>query len=169
MRIKLLLWAMLAAALLAVLAGCTGQPKLDNHPYEPDTPAPDPLNGVFVSEAGTMTFNGDKTTIILDLEPEFAERTGLPAGHSEGTYAFIQDLPPHGHVSVRYDTAHNLDIVIGEGEGRLFVTLDIGYANEDGSSATVYIGAVTDNCIPILLTDREYETILFQKQGTAES
>ena len=165
MRYKRLLCVLLAALMLAALAGCVQRPKYDNHPYEPDTPAPDPLNGVFTSEGGSMTFNGDGSTIVLDLAEDFAARTGLPAGHSEGTFEFIQDLPPHGHVSVRYDTGHNLDITIGEGEGRIFVTLDIGYANEDGTSATVYVGAVTEQCIPILLTDKGYETFLFQKAG----
>ena len=112
-----------------------------------------------------MTFNGDGSSIILDLEDAFAARVGLPAGRSEGTYVFIQDLPPHGHVAVRYDTAHGLDLTIGEGEARLSVTLDIGYASEDGSSAAVYIGAVTEQSIPILLTDEGNETFLFQKSA----
>ena len=163
MKNKRLLCALVTAALLALFCGCVQRPELDNHPYEPDTSPPPPLNGVFTSEGGSMTFNGDGSTVVLDLEEDFAARTGLPAGHSEGTFDFIQALPPHGHVSVRYDTAHNLDIAIGEGEGRLFVTLDIGYASEDGSSATVYVGAVTEECVPILLTDKGFETFLFQK------
>ena len=105
------------------------------------------------------------SSVVLDLEPGFAARTGLPEGHSEGKYDFIQDLPPHGHVSVRYDTAHNLDITIGEGEERIFVSLDIGYAAEDGSTASVYVGAVTEDSIPILLTDEGFETVLFRKTG----
>ena len=161
MKRRCLLFAAAAALLLALLGGCG--PKPDNLPYEPDTSPPPPLNGVFTSEGGSMTFNGDGSTVLLDLEEDFAARTGLPAGHSEGRYDFIEDLPPHGHVSVRYDTAHNLDITIGEGEARLFVSLDIGYASEDGSSATVYVGAVTEQAIPILLTDDGFETVLFQK------
>ena len=163
MRIKRFIALLLAALLAALLCGCVQRPGLDNYPYEPDTPAPDPLNGVFVSEGGSMRFNGDGSTVVLDLEEDFAARTGLPAGYSEGTYDFIQALPPHGHVSVRYDTAHNLDIAIGEGEGRLFVSLDIGYATEDGSSATVYVGAVTADSIPILLKNEGFVTVLFRK------
>lgn len=165
MRIKRLLCILLTAAVLAALCGCLRKPKPDNMPYEPDTPAPPPLNGVFASAGGTLTFNGDKSSVVLDLSPDFAARTGLPEGYSEGTYAFIQDLPPHGHVPVRYDTAHNLDITIGEGEERIFVSLEIGFAAEDGSTATVYIGAVTEESIPILLTDEGFETVLFQKTG----
>ena len=54
-------------------------------------------------------------------------------------------------------------IAIGEGEGRLFVSLDIGYATEDGSSATVYVGAVTADSIPILLKNEGFVTVLFRK------
>jgi hypothetical protein len=110
-----------------------------------------------------MTFNGDGSTILLDLTPEFARRAGLPEGHSEGTYAFTQDLPPYGHVSVRYDTAHTLVITLGEGEERQETVLDIGYASEDGASATVYIGAVTDQRIPILFTEEKHETVMFSR------
>ncbi len=163
MKRRALCCILLAAAILAALCGCVGKP--DNPPYEPDTSPPPPLKGVFSSSGGTMTFNGDERTVVLDLEPGFAARTGLPEGHSEGTYVFIQDLPPHGHVPVRYDTAHNLDITVGEGEMRIFVSLDIGFAADDGSTATVFIGAVTEEAIPILLTDEGYETVLFQKTG----
>ena len=163
MKRRALCCILLAAAILAALCGCIGKP--DNPPYEPDTSPPPPLKGVFSSSGGTMTFNGDERSVVLDMAPDFAARTGLPEGHSEGTYAFIQDLPPHGHVPVRYDTAHNLDITIGEGEERIFVSLDIGFPTEDGSAATVFIGAVTEESIPILLTDDGYETVLFQKTG----
>ena len=155
--------AALLLALTASLSGCIGVPKPENVPYEPDTPAPPPMTGTFAAADSSMTFNGDKTTVILDLAPEFAARAGLPAGHSEGKYDFIQDLPPYGHVSVRYDTAHNLDITVGEGEDRLFVTLEIGYASEDGSSAAVYNGAVTEDCIPILFSEERFETVLFRR------
>ena len=164
MGIKRLLCLLAAALLLASLGACAAKPGYENRPYEPDTPAPAPLNGVFTSEGGSMTFNGDGKTIVLDLEPEFAKRAGLPEGHSEGTCTFIQDLPPYGHVDVRYDTAHNLDITIGEGEDVLFVSLEIGFASEDGSTAIVYNGAVTETSIPILLSEEDCETFLFQKQ-----
>ena len=163
MKLKGLVCILWAAAILAALCGCIGKP--DNPPYEPDTSPPPPLKGSFASAGGTMTFNGDEHSVVLDLTPDFAARTGLPEGHSEGTYAFIQDLPPHGHVPVRYDTAHNLDITVGEGEKRIFVSLDIGITAEDGSAASVFIGAVTEESIPILLTDDGYETVLFQKTG----
>ena len=158
-----MLCLLLLLALPAALGGCVGVPKPENVPYEPDTSPPPPMTGTFTCQGSSMTFNGDQTTVILDLTPEFAARAGLPEGHSEGTYEFIQDLPPYGHVSVRYDTAHNLDITVGEGEDRVFVTLDIGYATEDGASATVFVGAVTEDSIPLLFRDEGFETLLFQR------
>ena len=165
MKHRALSCILLAAAILAVLCSCVGKVKPDNIPYEPDTSPPPPLTGAFSSPGGTMRFNGDGRSVALDLESDFAARTGLPEGHSEAEYEFIQDLPPHGHVPVRYDTAHNMDITIGEGEGRILVSLDIGFASDDGAAATVFIGAVTEEAIPILLTDEGYETVLFQKTG----
>jgi hypothetical protein len=163
MKTPRLLCVFLCLALLAALGGCFGPPKPENRPYEPDTPAPPPMSGTFAAEGSSMTFNGDGSTILLDLTPEFARRAGLPEGHSEGTYAFTQDLPPYGHVSVRYDTAHTLVITLGEGEERQETVLDIGYASEDGASATVYIGAVTDQRIPILFTEEKHETVMFSR------
>ncbi|MBR5754491.1 MAG: hypothetical protein IKX97_01530, partial [Erysipelotrichaceae bacterium] len=100
-------------AVLAVLALVFGavcytryrqQVKLDNYPYEPDTPAPDPHTGTFVSEYGTMTFNGDGKTVVLDIDGELAGLAGLPEGKNEGTYIFLSgDLPPHGSMEIRYD------------------------------------------------------------------
>ena len=154
------------AALILVLSGC-GQGR-ENIPYEPDTPAPAPLDGVFVSAGGTMTFNGDGSTVILDLTEDFAGRTGLPTGHCEATYDFIQDLPPHGRVSVRADTAHSMEITVGTGEERTVVNLPIGFAAEDGATYSVYVGAVTEDRIPILLRGDVNETVLFQRQSGAD-
>ena len=164
MKNRPLLLVLLAAFMLALLLpGCGHKPE--NIPYEPDTPAPAPMNGVFVSSVGTMTFNGDDKTIILDLTDEFAQRIGLPYAQCEGTYDFTQSLPPHGRVSVRADTAHNLDIYYNDGDQVSHVYLDIGYASEDGSTYTVYIGAVTETSIPIVLSDKgTHETFVFQRQ-----
>ena len=129
MKRRALCCILLAAAILAALCGCVGKP--DNPPYEPDTSPPPPLKGVFSSSGGTMTFNGDERTVALDLEPGFAARTGLPEGHSEGTYVFIQDLPPHGHVPVRYDAAMVLRLTVGEGGAAPSVMIDVG-RYEDG-------------------------------------
>ena len=57
MKNKRLLCILVAAAVLAAFCGCFGKP--DNIPYEPNTPEPPPLKGVFSSEGGTLTFNGD--------------------------------------------------------------------------------------------------------------
>lgn len=51
-----------------------------NYPYEPDTPAPAPHEGTFVSDYGTMTFNGDGESVTIDFNEDLAQRLGLPAG-----------------------------------------------------------------------------------------
>ena len=50
------------AALL--LVGCNPVGEPENIPYEPDTPAPDPHVGVFVSEHGSMEFFGDGERLL---------------------------------------------------------------------------------------------------------
>ncbi len=41
-----------------------------NRPYEPDGPAPDPHDGVFVYEDSSLTFNGDSQSVALSLKGE---------------------------------------------------------------------------------------------------
>ena len=138
----LLLLALLAAAL--ALAGCGGEesdttppggeiPPIDiNYPYEPDTPAPAPHEGTFVSDCGTMTFNGDGERVTIDFDEALAEWLGLPAGEQEATYQFFSgDLPPHGHVMVRYDAAMDFELTVGEGDDQKRVMIEVG-KYEDG-------------------------------------
>ena len=54
-----------------------------------DTPAPDPHNGRFVCEYGSITFDGDGIYAECDFTEEFAALTGLPAGKSEASYVFL--------------------------------------------------------------------------------
>ena len=56
--------------LLAVLVTACSS---NDGPPEGDTPAPPALEGVFSSELGTLSFNGDGRSIVLDLTEEFAE------------------------------------------------------------------------------------------------
>ena len=138
-----LLLAALCAALALALSGCgrVGGVQPDNMPYEPDTPAPAPHEGRFQSDYGTMTFNGDGKSVVLDLDGDFAARLGLPAGEQTAAYAFCSGyLPPHGYVETRYDAAMELRLTVGEGEGAVTVMIDAGkYA--DGN---FYTGT---NCI----------------------
>ena len=156
------------AIILLLLTLCGGyyyfsRPRgLDNYPYEPDTPAPDPHDGTFRSDHGTMIFNGDGESIVLSIDSEFAELTGLPEGDNEGTYVFLSgDLPPHGSMPVRYDTAHELMITI-DGEN---VTLDVGIAAEDGKTGSVGVGIVKEDLIPVLIhIDGKYMDVRFVKE-----
>ena len=164
MRRVLILLTVLALLCVSACAGGGLGGRPENLPYEPDTPAPPPHDGVFVSEAGTMTFNGDGKSIVVDFAPALAERTGVPEGPQEGRYVFVQDLPPYGSVDVRYDTAHELELFLGPEDDPLYIRLELGYASEDGSTAAIYIGAVTEDTIPLLLKNDKWETVLFQKQ-----
>ena len=159
--------AIIALALVAVIGllffiDMKQREKMDNYPYEPDTPAPDPHEGRFVSEHGTMTFNGDGESVVFDFDEELAGLTGLPAGEQNGTYVFLSgNLPPHGSIDVRYDIAHELQISTGD----ISVTVDLGLAAEDGSTAQVGVGIVTDTRIPLLFRkDSGSFSVIFEKE-----
>ena len=100
------LFIIFAAALL--LCGCARE-----QPPEETSPAPPPHEGVFVSDMGTLRFNGDGGSITLELGAELAEAAGLPEGQSEGSYAFL-----FHHGLWRYDQADTLVITVGEAEAR---------------------------------------------------
>lgn len=68
----------------ALLASCAG-----DIPPGGDTPAPDPHNGRFVCEYGSITFNGDGIYAECEFTDAFAALTGLPAGKSEASYVFL--------------------------------------------------------------------------------
>ena len=124
-----LLLAALCAGLLLGVCGC-GDGR--NIPYEPDTPAPPPHEGRFVSEHGTMTFNGDGETVLLDFDGELARRLGLPAEAQAATYEFRSgDLAPHGCVPARYDAAMTFWLTVGQGGDAVTVKIDAG-KYEDG-------------------------------------
>ena len=133
-----------------------------NEPPDPGTPEPDPHDGVFACDHGTMTFNGDGKSIELSLSADFARVTGLPEGVSSGTYAFLSgDLPPHGSVETRYDVAHELKITAGG----TTVVLQIGVASADGKNYTVGWFTVTESSIPVVVeVEGKYVTEDFKKQ-----
>lgn len=136
--------------------------SLDNYPYEPNTPAPDPHEGTFVSEHGTMAFNGDGTSVTFDFDEELAGLAGLPAGEQNGTYVFLSgDLPPHGSIDVRYDIAHEWRISLEDTS----VVIDLGLASKDGSTAQVGVDMVTDTRIPMLFQkDGKFFSVIFEKE-----
>ena len=159
---KTLSLALILVTALLTITGCGGGGTTANMPYEPDTPAPPNHDGVFVSDHGTMTFNGDGKTVKVDIDDELAQLMGLSTGSFEGTYVFLSGyLPPVGSVDVRYDVAHELEIRNGDER----VVVNVGLASEDGKTASVGTGIVTEQCIPLLFDiDDKNVTIPFNKQ-----
>ena len=155
---------LLLTALLLVwgCCACFG-PVHDNRPYEPDTPAPAAHDGLFVSAHGSMRFHGDEKTVTLRFDSFLAELTGLPEGEQEAAYVFLSgDLPPHGSVPVRYDTAHELQLSVGEKRA----VIELGVAAEDGKSAQAGVGTVTPERIPLLFSGESGTfTVLFEKEA----
>ena len=136
--------------ILALVCGCLCGCVHENKPYDPGTPEPDPHDGLFVSEHGSLRFNGDGKTVVINFDESLAQLTGLPVGEAEGSYVFLSgDLPPHGSVEVRYDTAHELKLTVGDKSA----VLQIREPSEDGKTSYVSIGMVTPERIPIMLSD----------------
>ena len=98
---KTVVLIVLAISLLLLLCACGGR----DQPPDPGTPEPPAHDGVFTSEYGTMTFNGDGESIIFDFMPELQEVTGLPGGEQSGTYVFLFQ-----HGEWRYDKAERFRI-----------------------------------------------------------
>lgn len=96
----------LIAAAIALLTGCATE-----QPPPADSPEPPTHSGKFVSEYGSMTFNGDGESITICFEDSFAAESGFPCGECEGTYAF-----KFHQKTYRYDKAEYLNIYIGEKE-----------------------------------------------------
>ena len=146
------------ALLCACLCGCVHE----NKPYDPGTPEPDPHDGLFASEHGSLRFNGDGKTVTLDFDEELANRAGLPAGETEGSYVFLSgDLPPHGSVEVRYDTAYELKLSAGETSA----VVELGEPSQDGKSWHSFLGMVTPVKIPLVVRDdAESISVVFEKQ-----
>ena len=143
-RILLSLAALLVCAVGFYMFFSRGPRDGGNYPPVPDTPVPDPHNGLFVSEYGSMEFNGDDTTVIIDFGPELAEMSGLPEGRQEGTYTFLSgNLPPHGSFDIRYDAAHELRITVGDNS----TVIRIGTVTESGT-VQVSLQTVTPEKIP---------------------
>lgn len=159
---RLLLTSLTVLLSVIVSSACSGS-NGGNEPYEPDTPAPAAHEGLFVSEHGSLAFNGDGGSIVIDFDAYLAGLTGLPEGRREGTYVFLSgDLPPHGSIPVRYDIAHEMQISVG---GQSAV-MEMGIASEDGSAGLAGVNTVTPERIPMLFSeDGHFFTLPFEKQA----
>lgn len=91
------------AAAVTLLTGCTTE-----QPPDADSPEPPAHIGKFVSEYGSMTFNGDGESVTIDFLPVLADATGLPAGSADGQYVFIFQKGMY-----RYDKADRFELNIG--------------------------------------------------------
>ena len=108
-----------------------------------------------------MEFNGNGTSVLLDLSPEFSELSGLPVGRTEGNYAFLSgDLPPQKSFEIRYDAAHEMRITAGEDS----VVIDLGIVTADGA-VQIGLQTVTPERIPLVLfKDDKPVGIIFELQ-----
>ena len=140
---KTVILIVLAIALLLLLCACGGR----DQPPDPGTPEPPAHDGVFTSEYGTMTFNGDGESIIFDFMPELQEATGLPCGEQSGTYVFLFQ-----HGEWRYDKAERFRI-----------------SASDASYDFINDFTVTDeNTIALQSPLNGEKTILFKKGGNGQ-
>ena len=143
-RIKIVRIVFPFIVLMLFLFGCSPD---ENKPYEPDTPAPSAHDGRFVSDHGTMSFDGNGEKVTIDFDEYLSGLLGLPEGKQDADYSFLSgDLPPVGSVPVRYDTAHELQITIGDKKA----VIDMGIASEDGKTAQKGVNMVTPDKIPML-------------------
>lgn len=94
----------LLAAAIIFLTGCATE-----QPPAADSPEPPAHTGSFVSEYGSMTFNGDGESVVIDFKSELADATGLPTGAAEGQYVFTFQQGMY-----RYDKADSFKLTIGE-------------------------------------------------------
>ena len=87
---------------MAALSACGG----NDLPPDDGTPDTVSIYGEYLAEYSRLTFLTDHV-IRLDVSEEFAEKSGLPAGKSNGTYVFL-----FRNEEWRYDNAETLRITV---------------------------------------------------------
>ena len=97
---KLIAIFLMSVMVLLGLCAC----KTEKPPQE-DTPAPPAHDGLFVSDYGTLKFNGDGESVKVKITSELAKATDLPENEFDGTYAFT-----FHHNLWRYDKAERFRI-----------------------------------------------------------
>lgn len=102
---KSLIVLLFCIGLTASLFACGGS----DLPPSDASPLPPALDGDFVSEYGTMTFNGDGKSVRFDVFDTWSESSGLPLGKSEGTYVFL-----FRNEQWRYDFAETFCVTVGD-------------------------------------------------------
>ena len=112
----------------------------DGPPNE-DTPAPDPLNGVFNYGDSTLAFNGDGRSITMHITDDFAAISGLPGGETGCQYVFLLSVGGE----YRYDKAEYFRIILGDTEYQFRNALGITdentvsfYPNDDADASVKF-------------------------------
>ena len=95
-----------------------------NGPPGDDATWPENLDGEFTSEYGSMSFNGDGDSIVVDFSEELAKALNLQTGKCEGTHVFLFD-----HKEWRYDKADTFAITINDNTS--YLTNVFTQTNED--------------------------------------
>lgn len=93
-------------------------------PPDTDTPWPVNHNGVFTSEYGSLTFNGDGKSVTVNFTENLSDAISFPKGELTCEYAFTFQ-----HGLWRYDRADSFE-VIGDGAGYRFMN-DFQNTDED--------------------------------------
>ena len=128
----------LLAAAIIFLTGCAAE-----QPPAADSPEPPANTGSFVSEYGSMTFNGDGESVVIDFQSELADATGLPTGAAEGQYVFTFQQGMY-----RYDKADSFKLTIGE--------FSYSFLN--------YFQETNENRICVLSPCDDKSTLVFEKE-----
>lgn len=158
--------SILILLIVIFLSSCAQNVNPGNYPKEPDGPEPEAHNGVFVSEYGVMTFNGDGKSITIDIQTDLARLFELEEGEYIGTYVFLSGLlPPNGSFPIRYDAAHELEIKLDDHGKEYDRVFTVGIAADDGSSGSVGLNVVTEDKIPLLFVEEgHYFNVTFEKE-----
>lgn len=88
-------------ALCLMLGGCAGY----DGPPEGNGPEPPALDGRFACDYGSLTFNGDGSTVTVEVSEALAQAEGMEPGTYEGTYVFT-----FRNGSCPYDRAEALEL-----------------------------------------------------------
>lgn len=81
-----LLLVFLFLLLIPAIAGCA---RSNDAPPDREEACPEPFSGTYVSDCGSLVFNGDGRSVGLDLTDAFAEAAGLPARDADASYVFL--------------------------------------------------------------------------------
>ena len=126
---------LLCLFILLGICACTQE-----RPPEDGTPEPAALDGTFSGEYGSLSFNGDGTTVTLDLAAAGAEALALPNGKTAANYVFL-----FHNEQWRYDKAETFRIILADKSlsfrnalGQTDETAVAFYADAAGDQAVVF-------------------------------